>query len=76
MIEEQEVMERTNLALPSEAQPTKAVLAQTCVGVFFTRWVCDAIFCLPKAPAERHGPQKDKHCLNLCIIRPELSEPG
>jgi hypothetical protein len=37
MVEGQEVMEKKIIRLLSvEGQPTKAVLAQTCMGVFFT----------------------------------------
>jgi hypothetical protein len=42
--------------LSVEGQPTKAVLAQTCMGVFFIRYVSDTIFSinlLPKPPAVR-----------------------
>jgi hypothetical protein len=59
-------MERTN----SEGQPTKLVLAQTCMGVFFIRSVSDTIFAMPfptKPPTDSHGlsvvsgPQFEKH---------------
>jgi hypothetical protein len=42
--------------LSVEGQPTKAVLAQPCMGVFFVRSVSDTIFAmifLPKPPADR-----------------------
>jgi hypothetical protein len=41
--------------LSVEGQPTKVVLAQTCMGVFFIRSVSDTIFArlfLPKTPAD------------------------
>jgi len=66
MIEGQEELIRL---LSVEGQPTKAVLAQTCMGVFFIRSVSDTIFAmlfLPKPPADhlanRCGPQFEKHC--------------
>jgi hypothetical protein len=43
MIEGQGVLERIRL-LTVEGQQTKAVLAQTCMGVFFIRSVPDTIF--------------------------------
>jgi hypothetical protein len=49
-------MEITNLStclLCVEGQPTKAVLAQTCMGVFFIHLLSDTIFamhCLLKQP--------------------------
>jgi hypothetical protein len=43
----------------AEGQPTKTVLAQTCMGVFFIRSVSDKIIAklfLPKSPTDRYGP--------------------
>jgi hypothetical protein len=51
--------------LSVEYQPTKALLTQIYMGVFFFRSVSDSIFAmlfLPKPPADRRGPQFDKHC--------------
>jgi hypothetical protein len=45
--------------LSVEGQPIKAVLAQTCMGVFSIRSVSDTTFAtlfLPKLPADRSGP--------------------
>jgi hypothetical protein len=50
--------------LSAEGIPTKAVLAQTRISVFFIRSVSDTIFAmlfLPKPPADRRGPQFEKH---------------
>jgi hypothetical protein len=51
---------------------TKAVLAQTCMGVFLIRSLSDkssAILFLPKPPADhlanRRGPQFDKQCFRV-----------
>jgi hypothetical protein len=41
MILGQEVMERTECIPSVEGQPTKAVLTQTCIGVFFIGTVSD-----------------------------------
>jgi hypothetical protein len=45
MTEEQDVWDRIRL-LSAGGQPTKAVLAQTCMGAFLTRSVSDTIFAL------------------------------
>jgi hypothetical protein len=48
------------LLLPVEGQPTKIILAKTCVDVVFIRSVSDTIYSvlfLPKPPAERRGPR-------------------
>jgi hypothetical protein len=50
-----------------EGQPTKAVLTLTCMGVSFIRSLFDITFImlfLPKLPADRRGPQFDKHWSN------------
>jgi hypothetical protein len=47
--------------LSVEGQPTEAVLAQTCEGVFFFRSVSDTIFAmpfLPKPPADSRWSEK------------------
>jgi hypothetical protein len=36
--------------LSADGQPTRTVLAQTCVGVFFIRSVSDTIFAVPFLP--------------------------
>jgi hypothetical protein len=61
MIEEQEVMERTDSLLSVEGQPTKTVLAKTRMGVFFIRLVSDTIFAilsLPKPPEDCGEPPR------------------
>jgi hypothetical protein len=75
IIEGQEVTERTS-PLPAEGQPTKAVLSQTCTGVFFIRSNLVQFlqcFFLPNPPADHlanhrgpsvvRGPQFDKRGL-------------
>jgi hypothetical protein len=53
------------IRLPSvEGQPTKSVLSQTRIGVFFIRYASDTTFAmlfLLKPPASRRGPQFEKH---------------
>jgi hypothetical protein len=59
MIEGQEVTEKLIRLLSVEGQLTKAVLAQTCMAVFFVRSVSDTIFAilyLPKARTDHHWP--------------------
>jgi hypothetical protein len=72
MIVGQEVMDRTGLHSVEGQQPSKAVLAQICTGVFFIRSVSDTIFLnsffLPKPPTDRDGPQFDKHSLTACCL--------
>jgi hypothetical protein len=64
-----------------EGQPTKAVLAQTFMGVFFIRSVSDTIFAMPffsntghDHMAKGRGPQFEEHfasalmCLDLTIV--------
>jgi hypothetical protein len=56
MTEGQEVMEINNS--PTFCQPTKAVLAQICMGVFLIRSVSDTIITmlfLLKPPSDRRG---------------------
>jgi hypothetical protein len=76
MIEGQEVTEKLIRLLSVEGQPIKAVLAQTCMGVFFVRLVSDTIFAipyLPKARTDHHWPPMarclhfEKHCCNLSL---------
>jgi hypothetical protein len=43
MIEGQDENKYSNSPLPVEGQPKKAVLAQTCMGVFFIRSVSDTL---------------------------------
>jgi hypothetical protein len=62
MIEGQEVMGRTKSPISVAGQPTNAVLAQACMGVFFVRSVSNTIFVrlfLPKPPADRSEPPND-----------------
>jgi hypothetical protein len=77
-IEGQEVMERTNSLLSVEGKPAKAVLAQTCMGVFLISSASDTISAkifLPKSPAEANrsgppavqGPQFYKQRLKLSL---------
>jgi hypothetical protein len=57
-------MEELIRLLYVESQSTKAVLAQTCMGVFFIRSVFDTMYAtllLPKPPADRRGPQFEKY---------------
>jgi hypothetical protein len=59
MTEGLEVMERTSTPTFGLGQPTKAVLAQTCMGVFFIHSVSDtsfAILFLPKTLAGHRRP--------------------
>jgi hypothetical protein len=53
-------MERIHL-LSVEDQPTKALLAQTCVGVFFIHSVSDTIFCDAIYSKTACGPHFTKH---------------
>jgi hypothetical protein len=46
MSEGQEVWKKLICLLCVEGQPTKAVLAQACMGVFFIRSVSDKIFAM------------------------------
>jgi hypothetical protein len=71
IIEGQEVWKELIRLLSVEGQPTKEVLAQTCVGVVFIRSVSDTIsvmLLLQKPPANGcrppvvGGPQFEKHC--------------
>jgi hypothetical protein len=53
IIEGQKLVERTNSPISVQGQPTKTILTQTCVRVFFIRSVSDTIFViifLPKPP--------------------------
>jgi hypothetical protein len=61
-------MEVKRIKIIPVAKVTKAVLAQTCMGVFFIRSVPGIIFAklfLPKPPTDnlmnRRGPQFEKH---------------
>jgi hypothetical protein len=67
MIEGQEVVEKLIRLFSVECQPTKAVLAQTCLGVFFIRSVSNAIFPVlfvletPRTTAsQRHSPEEHR----------------
>jgi hypothetical protein len=56
MIVGQEVVERTNSRTFFEGQPTKAVLVQTCIGIFFIVPVDDIIFAFILEPStDRRG---------------------
>jgi hypothetical protein len=66
MIEVQKVIERnySSAFCWSANICSFAVLAQTCMGVFFIPSVSDTIFAklsFPKPPVNRRGPQFDKH---------------
>jgi hypothetical protein len=54
--------------LSVEGQPTKAVLAQTCMAVFLIRSVSDTILAMFFSSETAYGPQFDKHCCNPLII--------
>jgi hypothetical protein len=59
--------------LSDEGQPAKLVLAQTCMGVFFIRYVTGTIFAmlfLLEPPEDRRGPQCEKHCYKVYVKYP------
>jgi len=83
MIEGQEVTESRILIrlISVEGQQTKAVLAQTCMGVFFIRSVSDIIFAmlfLPKPPATAadHRWSADHSLRNTVVCCLCVRSPG
>jgi hypothetical protein len=73
MIEDKKLGKELIRLLSAEGQPTRAVLAQTRVGVLFIRSVSDTILFLPKPPADHRrppvvrGPQFQEHCTVLTV---------
>jgi hypothetical protein len=51
--------------LSADGQPTRTVLVQTCVGVFFVRSVSDTIFAVPFLPeaASDHSSRNAGECV-------------
>jgi hypothetical protein len=86
MIEGQEVTERTHLPTSVESQPTRAVLAQACMGVFlYVQCLIQFLQCFfcrnPLRTAAYHlvshygtpvvrGPQFEKHWSTLTVFAP------
>jgi hypothetical protein len=80
MIVGQEVSE----ILSAEGQPTKAVLAQTCMGVFIIhQYLMQFLLCLffrnrlrtaEDQLVNRRGPQFEKHCYRLCSVDDRMND--